>query len=100
MPENPASESPSDQFAKVTAELSRYRHHLLQFEAVQQDDGIHILITANNLPEGAHVYDAMLHPRDLEGPQFPWNLQRMLYDFIHDYLVELFIDTPQSRSVP
>ena len=39
-----------------------------------------------------------MHPRDIEHPQFPWTFQRYLYDCMHDYLVEMFIRTPQSRD--
>jgi hypothetical protein len=31
--------------------------------------------------------------------QFPWTFQRYLYDCMHDYLVELFLRTPQIREV-
>jgi hypothetical protein len=38
------------------------------------------------------------HARDLEHPQFAWTFQRYLYDCMHDYLVEMFVRTPQSRD--
>jgi hypothetical protein len=44
-----------------------------------------------------HTYYFDLHPRDLDNPQFEWSLQRQLYDYLHDYLVEMFIRTPQDR---
>ena len=47
---------------------------------------------------GAHTYVAPIHPRDIEHPQFPWTFQRYLYDCLHDYVVELFLHTPQSRD--
>ena len=31
-------------------------------------------------------------------PQFPWTFQRYLYDCMHDYLVEMFLRTPQNRE--
>ena len=40
-----------------------------------------------------------LDPRDIEHPQFPWTFQRYLYDCLHDYLIEMFIRTPQTRVV-
>ena len=39
-----------------------------------------------------------LHPRDLDDPQFEWAFQRQLFDCLHDYLVEMFIRTPQHRK--
>jgi hypothetical protein len=37
-----------------------------------------------------------VHERDIEHSQFPWTFQRYLYDCMHDYLVEMFLHTPQS----
>jgi hypothetical protein len=45
-----------------------------------------------------HTYYAPIHARDLDHPQFAWTFQRYLYDCMHDYLVEMFIHTPQSRD--
>ena len=81
---------------KVRGELTRYEHLLLDFSAAERAGVIHLVISLKNLPPGAHVYEAPLHTRDLETEQFPWNFQRMLYDCLHDYLVELFVKTPQS----
>jgi hypothetical protein len=45
-----------------------------------------------------HTYNFEFHPRDLDHPQFEWAFQRQLYDCLHDYLVEMFIRTPQDRA--
>jgi len=45
-----------------------------------------------------HTYIFQIHPRDLEGPQFAWQLQRQLYDALHDYFIEMFTSTPQLRG--
>jgi hypothetical protein len=84
--------------AKVRAELTRYQHLLLDFAAIERDGVIHLVITMKELPPDAHVYEAPLHSRDLASPQFAWTFQRMLYDCMHDYLVELFVKTPQSPT--
>ena len=34
----------------------------------------------------------------VESSQFAWSFQRYLYDCLHDYMVELFSRTPQSRD--
>ncbi len=84
---------------KVRRELRRYRHLALSFDAERSaGGGVELVIRFRNPPPGAHVYRAPLHPRDVESSQFAWNLQRYLYDCMHDYLVELFITTPQSRT--
>ena len=46
-----------------------------------------------------HTYYFELHPRDLDHPQFEWTFQRQLYDCLHDYLVEMFVRTPQSKEI-
>ena len=47
---------------------------------------------------GLHTYYAPIHARDIDHPQFSWTLQRYLYDCLHDYVVEMFTLTPQSRE--
>ncbi len=86
---------------KVRRELRRYRHLVLEFDAeASSDGGVELVIRFREPVPGAHVYRAPLHPRDVESSQFAWNLQRYLYDCLHDYLVELFVHTPQSRNGP
>ena len=88
-PENPA-------LAKVRAELARYQHALVNFSARENHGSIDLVIALKDNSLGLHTYYAPLHPRDIDHPQFPWTLQRYLYDCLHDYLVEMFIYTPQS----
>jgi len=84
---------------RVRLELRRYEHPLLDFSAQEKDDGaVELVIELRNAPPEAHVYRAALHPRDLSGGQFEWSFQRMLYDCLHDFMVELFVRTPQSRD--
>jgi hypothetical protein len=56
------------------------------------------VIELKNRDLGLHTYYAPLHQRDIDHLQFPWTLQRYLYDCLHDYLVEMFIRTPQHRD--
>ena len=80
-------------------ELRRYDHVLMNFGARPTDDGgVELLISLKEDVSGAHTYVAPIHPRDIEHPQFPWTFQRYLYDCLHDYVVELFLHTPQSRD--
>jgi hypothetical protein len=89
-------ESPA--LAKVRAELVRYEHALVDFSAREKNGAIELVIKLKNRDLGLHTYYAPLHPRDIDHSQFPWTLQRYLYDCLHDYLVEMFIRTPQSRN--
>jgi hypothetical protein len=83
---------------KVLAEIGRYDHALLRFSARENRGGIELVIELQQPVPGMHTYYAPLHARDIEHPQFPWTFQRYLYDCMHDYLVEMFLRTPQSRE--
>lgn len=92
-----APQSPA--LAKVRAELARYEHALMNFSAREKNGAIELVIEMKDPKLGMHTYYAPLHARDIDHPQFPWTLQRYLYDCLHDYLVEMFIRTPQSREI-
>ena len=83
---------------KVLAETRRYEHALLDFSAREHYGGVELVIALKGPHPGLHTYYAPVHERDIEHPQFPWMFQRYLYDCMHDYLVEMFIQTPQSRD--
>jgi hypothetical protein len=83
---------------RVEAELARYEHPLLRFGTRMTGDGrLQLTIDFIEPRVPVHQYVADLHPRDLNTPQLAWTLQRILYDCLHDYLVEMFVRTPQSR---
>jgi hypothetical protein len=79
---------------KVQAEIVRYDHALLDFSTREHNGVIELVIQLKS--RDLHTYYAPIHSRDIEHPQFPWTFQRYLYDCMHDYLVEMFIHTPQS----
>jgi len=83
---------------KVLTETRRYEHALLAFSARERDGAIELIITMKDPSLSLHTYCAPVHLRDIEHPQFPWTFQRYLYDCMHDYLVEMFLRTPQSRD--
>ena len=89
-----------DNLAKVRAHLQLYDHPLLAFSAQETNGAIEISIDLRNSTVPVHTYRFPIHPRDLENPQFAWNLQRQLYDALHDYFIEMFTSTPQDRKVP
>ncbi len=83
---------------RVLAQLRLYEHPLLTFSARAKGEGVEIIIKFQDESIPLHTYYFELHPRDLDDPQFEWSFQRQLYDALHDYLVEMFIRTPQDRK--
>jgi len=84
--------------AKANAELDRYEHALMKFSAREKNGAVELVIEMKDAGLGVHTYYAPLHQRDIDHAQFPWTLQRYLYDCLHDYVVEMFTRTPQSRD--
>ncbi|MGH9580165.1 MAG: hypothetical protein ACRD2R_04160 [Terriglobales bacterium] len=83
---------------RVLEQLRLYEHPLLDFDARAKDDGVEVSIRFKNPAAAVHEYLFLLHPRDLDHPQFEWTFQRQLYDCLHDYLIEMFVRTPQDRD--
>jgi hypothetical protein len=81
---------------RVRQQLRLYEHPLLRFDARASGDTVEVLIALRHSQPGIHTYAFELHPRDLDNPQFEWQFQRQLYDCLHDYLIEMFIRTPQD----
>lgn len=88
----------SPHLAKVLDHLRLYEHPLLVFSARESNDVIEVLIDLKNPITPVHTYAFPIHARDLDGPQFAWQLQRQLYDALHDYFIEMFTSTPQDRD--
>jgi hypothetical protein len=68
----------------------------MSFDARANGEGVEVVIAFKNPPVPVHTYLFSLHPRDLDHPQFEWSFQSQLYDCLHDYIVEMFIRTPQD----
>ncbi len=83
---------------RVRQQLTRYEHPLFDFSAREKDDRVELVIDCKIRTLDLHTYYLELHPRDFESAQFPWTLQRLLYDGMHDYVVEMFRRTPQDRE--
>lgn len=80
------------------AEVRRYEHPLLDFSVRRHNEQVELVIECKVRHLGLHTYYLPLHPRDFESPQFPWTFQRLLYDGMHDYIVEMFARTPQMKE--
>ncbi len=85
---------------RVLAETRRYRHPLLEFSAREHNGRLELVIECQAKDLGLHTYYLEIHPRELESSQFPWTFQRLLYDGMNDYIVEMFTLTPQNRDQP
>jgi hypothetical protein len=92
------TDPPNPRLERVLAQLKLYEHPLLDFSARAKGEGVEVLINFRSPPVPVHTYNFEFHPRDLDDPQFEWAFQRQLYDCLHDYMVEMFIRTPQDRA--
>jgi hypothetical protein len=91
-------EPPNARLDRVLAQLRLYEHPLMSFDARANGEGVEVVIDFKNPPVPVHTYLFSLHPRDLDHPQFEWSFQSQLYDCLHDYIVEMFIRTPQDLT--
>ncbi|HYK48342.1 MAG TPA: hypothetical protein VEU94_01350 [Terriglobales bacterium] len=92
------TDDPNLRLERVLDQLRLYEHPLLDFSARAKGEGVEVVINFKNPPVPVHIYLFELHPRDLDHAQFEWGFQRQLYDCLHDYMVEMFIRTPQDRA--
>ena len=91
-------QSSTSRLARVREQLARYEHPLMAFDAREKGDGVEVIIRFKDPAVKVHTYYLELHPRDLDHSNFPWTFQRQLYDCLHDYLVEMFVRTPQDKD--
>lgn len=83
---------------KVKKELVRYEHPLFDFDARAASGGIQVEIRFKPAEVEVHTYYFLLQSREIEHSQFPWSFQRQLYDCLHDYVIEMFINNPQRQD--
>ena len=94
-------EADAQALAAVREELEKYSHPLLLFDVRKTPGGrVELVIDLKEKPAGIHTYYLEIHPRDLAHTQFRWILQRMIFEGLHDYFVEMFEYTPQSLDNP
>ena len=79
---------------RVREQLARYEHPFFDFEAREKGDAVEMVIRSKVSNVLSPEYRIDLNQRDIENSQFPWTFQRLLYDCLHDYVVELFIRNP------
>ena len=79
---------------RVREQLARYEHPFFDFQAHEKGDAVEMVIRSKVPNVLSSEYRITLNQRDIENSQFPWTFQRLLYDCLHDYVVELFTRNP------
>jgi hypothetical protein len=83
--------------AKVLGELRRYEHPLVAFDARLEAEEVCLVLRLKISGIYEPEYTVRLTDREIAASNFPWNFQRLLYNCLHDYLVEMFVKTPHTR---
>jgi hypothetical protein len=82
---------------RVREELAKYEHPFFNFEARQASNGSVDVLIRSKVPNVlSPEYKITLAERDLQSSQFPWTFQKLLYDCLTDYVVELFTKCPMT----
>ena len=82
----------------VLAELSQYEHPFFEFSARETGDVVELCIRSKIPGVLSPEYRLKFAERDLKSTQFPWTFQRLLYDCLTDYVVELFTKSPMTSG--
>ena len=82
----------------VTAELAKYEHPFFEFSAGLNEaaGGVELRIRSKVPDVLSPEYRIALAERDLTSSQFPWTFQKLLYDCLTDYVIELFTKCPMT----
>src|SRR5882724_180815 len=91
---------------KVNHELERYEHPRFTWSADESENGVLVTIslrpslaaTSKDEPVCDEDYHLMVTGRELDEKGFAWSFQRQIYNGLHDYIVEMFIRTPQREQ--
>lgn len=79
----------------VQDELVKYEHPFFDFAAREKNnDSVELLIRSTLPGVLTPEYRFTFSERELKSSQFPWTFQRLLYDCLTDYVVELFTKCP------
>jgi hypothetical protein len=79
---------------RVQQELERYEHPFFEFSARLKGDAVEMVIRSKLPDVLSPEYKITLNDRDIQNTQFPWMFQKLLYDCLTDYIVELFTRNP------
>jgi hypothetical protein len=81
---------------RVREELAQYEHPFFDFNAHETAGGIEVIIRSRLASVHSPEYRITLNERDLRSSQFRWTFQKLLYDCLTDYIVELFTRSPMT----
>ena len=81
---------------KVLGELQKYEHPFFDFTARDKEGSIEVCIRSKVPNVLSPEYRITFVERDLQITQFPWTFQKLLYDCLTDYVVELFTKSPMT----
>ena len=93
-----SEENLDDGLERVRSELARYEHPLFNWSAkvIERRVQVSITVKSSDAPIDSYTFD--LTERDLNARSFQWDFQRLLYNYLHDYLVEMFTRSPHIRD--
>jgi hypothetical protein len=83
---------------QVRNEISRYEHPLFEWEATQSDQKIKVSVRLKQPGIHDDPYIFYLTRRELDAHAFQWDFQRQLYNYLHDYLIEMFTRSPHINE--
>ena len=79
---------------RVQEELAKYEHPFFDFQARQKGEAVEMVIRSRIPDVLSPEYRITLNERDIQNTQFQWTFQKLLYDCLTDYVVELFTKNP------
>lgn len=83
---------------KVQTEIDRYEHPLFEWKAQCVERGVEVIVTLRHSGIHEDPYRFCLTAREIDARAFEWDFQRQLYNYLHDYLVEMFTRSPQIKE--
>jgi len=81
---------------RVLDEIQKYEHPFFDFSATPKDGGVELCIRSKIPNVLSPEYRITFSERDLNSSQFAWTFQKLLYDCLTDYVVELFTKCPTT----
>jgi hypothetical protein len=81
---------------RLVEELQKYEHPFFDFGAREKGDAVEMIIRSKVANVLSPEYKITLNERDLQSSQFSWTFQKLLYDCLTDYMVELFTKSPMT----
>ena len=82
----------------VQNETGKYEHPFFDFSASDMSNGVELCIRSRVPNVLSPEYHFTFSEREVQSAQFPWTFQKLLYDCLTDYVVELFTRSPMTGS--